>query len=79
MPLKFWMDISTKDLMLIIVLIEKKVPYFLFVFCIKKLKLVDMLGILVVGATWSIIIILAFLCNYKCSDVMKQYVYVIMV
>lgn len=34
------MDISTKDLMLIIVLIEKKVPYFLFVFCIK-----DMLGI----------------------------------
>lgn len=40
------MDISTKDLMLIIVLIEKKVPYFLFVFCIKKkLKLVDMLGI----------------------------------
>lgn len=45
MPLKFWMDISTKDLMLIIVLIEKKVPYFLFVFCRKKLKLVDMLGI----------------------------------
>lgn len=45
MPLKFWMDISTKDLMLIIVLIEKKVPYFLFVFCIKKLKLVDRLGI----------------------------------
>lgn len=39
------MDISTKDLMLIIVLIEKKVPYFLFVFCIKQLKLVDMLGI----------------------------------
>lgn len=39
------MDISTKDLMLIIVLIEKKFPYFLFVFCIKKLKLVDMLGI----------------------------------
>lgn len=39
------MDISTKDLMLIIVLIEKKVPYFLFAFCIKKLKLVDMLGI----------------------------------
>lgn len=39
------MDISTKDLMLIIVLIEKNVPYFLFVFCIKKLKLVDMLGI----------------------------------
>lgn len=39
------MDISTKDLMLIIVLIEKKVPYFLFVFWIKKMKLVDMLGI----------------------------------
>lgn len=45
MPLKFWMDISTKDLMLIIVLIEKKGPYFLFVHCIKKLKLVDILGI----------------------------------
>lgn len=45
MFLKFWMDILMKDLMLIIVLIEKKVLYFLFVFCIKKLKLVDMLGI----------------------------------
>lgn len=45
MPLKFWMDISTKDLMLIIVLIEKKVPYFLFVFWKKTMKLVDMLGI----------------------------------
>lgn len=39
------MDISTKDLMLIIVLIEKKVPYFLFVFWKKTMKLVDMLGI----------------------------------
>lgn len=45
MFLKFWMDILMKDLMLVIVLIEKKVLYFLFVFCIKKLKLVDMLGI----------------------------------
>lgn len=45
MFLKFWMDILMKDLMLIIVLIEKKVLYFLFVFCIKKMKLVDMLGI----------------------------------
>lgn len=45
MFLKFWMDILMKDLMLIIVLIEKKVLYFLFVFWIKKMKLVDMLGI----------------------------------
>lgn len=45
MFLKFWMDILMKYLVLIIVLIEKKVLYFLFVFCIKKLKLVDMLGI----------------------------------
>lgn len=39
MFLKFWMDILMKDLMLIIVLIEKKVLYFLFVFCIKKIEI----------------------------------------
>lgn len=44
MPLKFWMDISTKDLMLIIVLIEKRFHISCLSF-VKKMKLVDMLGI----------------------------------
>lgn len=45
MPLKFWMDISTKDVMLIIVLIEKKGSIFPVCLLLKKMKLVDMLGI----------------------------------
>lgn len=45
MFLKFWMDILMKDLMLIIVLIEKKGFIFFVCFLLKKMKLVDMLGI----------------------------------